>query len=192
MSRRREPVSWRASFFFLGIGAGFILAELLFVNLGTFLLGDPVVSLTLTLAGVLLSSGIGGLWAGRRPRGIGPACAAAALAIGLAAAGLMGFAPQVLGLPVWARGGVLLLALLPAGIFMGMPFPLAMQGMTRSPTAKAYGWAANGCASVVAAILSAQLAICAGFEWVLAAAAGSYGAAFLAARLHPLDRGTQA
>jgi hypothetical protein len=182
MPRRREPVSFRVSLFFLGIGAGFILAELLFVNLGTFLLGDPVVSLTLTLAGVLLSSGIGGLWASRRPRGIGPACRAAALAIALAAAGLMWFAPHVLGLPAWARGGVLLLAVMSAGVFMGMPFPLAMQQITPSPTAKAYGWAVNGCASVVAAILSAQIATSAGFEWVLAAAAGFYGVAFLAAR----------
>lgn len=181
MPRGREPVSLRASLFFLGIGAGFILAELLFVNLGTFLLGDPVISLTLTLAGVLLSSGIGGLWASRHPRGIGPACWAAALAIALAAAGLMGFAPLVLGLPAWARGGVLLLAVMSTGLFMGMPFPLAMQQIAPSPAAKAYGWAANGCASVVAAILSAQIAISAGFEWLLAAAVGSYGVAFLAA-----------
>jgi hypothetical protein len=181
ISRKKEKISFHGTIFFLGIGAGFMLAELLFVYLGTFLIGDPIVSLTLTLAGALVSSGLGGLWAGRRSPALLPASlAAAALMLGLAATSLMLFSSQVLALPAPGRYIALLLAVALPGFLMGMPFPLGMRHLAQSPPAKSYAWAANGCASVLASILSAQIAISAGFTWILAAAVLSYGVAFLA------------
>ncbi|MCK7507661.1 MAG: hypothetical protein MZV70_28865 [Desulfobacterales bacterium] len=86
ISRGKEKVSFHGTLFFLGIGAGFMLAELLFVYLGTFFMGDPVVSLTLTLAATLVSSGLGGLWAGRRnPILLRASLAAAPLVLSLTA-----------------------------------------------------------------------------------------------------------
>jgi hypothetical protein len=187
ISRKGDKISFHGTLFFLGIGAGFMLAELLFVYLGTFLMGDPVISLTLTLAGTLVSSGLGGLWAGRRSPAFLPAsAAAAALAFGLAAAGLILVSPRLLALPILGRGSVLLLAIMLPGFLMGMPFPLGMRHLTQRPSARAYAWAANGCASVLASILSAQIAISAGFECILAAAVASYGVAFLALLGSPL------
>jgi hypothetical protein len=191
ISRKKEKISLPGTLFFLGIGAGFMLAELFFVYLGTFFLGDPVVSLTLTLAGTLVSSGLGGLWAGRRTPALLPASlAAAALALGLAAASLMLFSSELLALPALARGSLLLLAVMLPGFVMGMPFPLGMRHLAQSPPAKSYAWAANGCASVLASILSAQIAISAGFAWVLAAAVLSYGVAFLAVLKTRLTNGS--
>jgi predicted membrane-bound spermidine synthase len=187
ISRKGDKISFHGTLFFLGIGAGFMLAELLFVYLGTFLMGDPVISLTLTLAGTLVSSGLGGLWAGRSSPAFLPASAAAsALAFGLAAAGLILVSPRLLALPILGRGSVLLLAIMLPGFLMGMPFPLGMRHLTQRPSARAYAWAANGCASVLASILSAQIAISAGFECILAAAVASYGVAFLALLGSPL------
>ena len=191
ISRKKEIISLSGTLFFLGIGAGFMLAELLFVYLGTFFLGDPVVSLTLTLAGTLVSSGLGGLWTGRRTPALLPASlAAAALALVLAAAGLMLFSSELLALPALARGSLLLLAVMLPGFLMGIPFPLGMRHLAQSPPAKSYAWAANGCASVLASILSAQIAISAGFAWVLAAAVLSYGVAFLAVLKTRLTNGS--
>jgi hypothetical protein len=145
------------------------------------LIGDPIVSLTLTLAGTLVSSGLGGLWAGRRSPALLPASlAAAALVLGLTATSLMLFSSQVLALPTPGRYIALLLVVALPGFLMGMPFPLGMRHLAQSPPAKSYAWAANGCASVLASILSAQIAISAGFAWILAAAVLSYGVAFLA------------
>jgi hypothetical protein len=190
ISRKKQKISLPGTLFFLGIGAGFMLAEMLFVYLGTFFLGDPVVSLTLTLAGTLVSSGLGGLWTGRRTPALLPASlAAAALALGLAAASLMLFSSELLALPALARGSLLLIAVMLPGFVMGMPFPLGMRHLAQSPPAKSYAWAANGCASVLASILSAQIAISAGFAWVLAAAVLSYGIAFLALLRTPLTMG---
>jgi hypothetical protein len=178
--RETQTLSWSAILFFLAIGAGFMFAELLFVYLGTFLLGDPVISLTLTLAGVLVSSALGGVVSDRGgPTRLRAAVAAAGLVSIVSAVGLMLAAPHLLALPAWARGGVLLAAAMLPAFWMGMPFPLAMRQMAINPPAKAYAWAANGCASVLASILSAQIAITAGLEWIAAAAFLSYGAAFL-------------
>jgi hypothetical protein len=190
ISRKKEKTAFHETLFFLGIGAGFMLAELLFVYLGTFFLGDPVVSLTLVLAGTLVSSGLGGLWTGRRSPALLPASlAAAALALGLAATSLILFSSELLALSALARGSLLLLAVMLPGFLMGMPFPLGMRHLAQSPPAKSYAWAANGCASVLASILSAQIAISAGFAWVLAAAVLSYGIAFLALLRTPLTMG---
>ncbi|HWR91663.1 MAG TPA: hypothetical protein VN300_04520, partial [Desulfobacterales bacterium] len=48
-TRGRIGGRYQALYFF-GIGAGFILAELLFIHAGTFLLGDPVISLAVVLS----------------------------------------------------------------------------------------------------------------------------------------------
>jgi hypothetical protein len=45
---------------------------------------------------------------------------------------------------------------------MGVPFPIALRKLAQHPPAKSYAWAANGCASVLGSILSAQIAIGAG------------------------------
>jgi hypothetical protein len=90
------------------------------------------------------------------------------------------FSSGVLALPALERGIVLLFAVTFSGFLMGMPFPLGMRHLAQSPPAKSYAWAANGCAAVLASILSAQIAISAGFAWILAAAVLSYGVAFLA------------
>ena len=54
---------FRQTVYFTGIGAGFILLEVFFIQHYTFLLGDPVISFALVLGGVLSASGAGGLFA---------------------------------------------------------------------------------------------------------------------------------
>ncbi len=181
MRNRAQRPRAAALLFFLAIGSGFMFAELLWVYAGTFLLGDPVISLTLVLAGVLVASGLGGLISQRfSPAALTRAAVAAALGIALAASALGIAAPALLALP-WAWRCLLLLAaaMLPA-IAMGMLFPLGMRWAAPHPSAKAYAWAVNGCASVLAAIGSAQLAISSGFHAIAAAAVISYLAAALA------------
>ncbi len=181
MRNRAQRPRAASLLFFFAIGAGFMFAELLWVYAGTFFLGDPVVSLTLVVAGVLVASGLGGLISERfSPAALKRSAAAAALGIALAATALWAAAASLLAMP-WAWRCLLLLAaaMLPA-IAMGMLFPLGMRWAVPHPSAKAYAWAVNGCASVLAAIASAQLAISAGFHAIAAAAVISYLAAALA------------
>ncbi|MGE5257570.1 MAG: hypothetical protein ACM3KE_12910 [Hyphomicrobiales bacterium] len=181
---RKDPAATRAStLYFWGIGTGFIFGELLLVHAGTFFLGDPVVSLALVLTVLLASSGLGGLWAHRHgPGAIKPALLASGLSLMAAASGLWIFAHQVLALDEPWRYAVLSLVVILPGLAMGVPFPLGMRFLMQRSVDRAFAWAVNGCASVLGAIATAQIAISAGFEWILAAAVISYGLAFFGVR----------
>jgi hypothetical protein len=97
----------------------------------------------------------------------------AGLALGAAAAWM----PD---LPWAGRCVLMLAAAMVPGFVMGMLFPLGMRFLAPRPADKAYAWAVNGCAAVLAAIGSAQLAISAGVHAIAAAAVVSYLAAALA------------
>ncbi|MCU0560544.1 MAG: hypothetical protein MUD16_10185 [Desulfobacterales bacterium] len=168
-------------FFFLSIGAGFMSAELFLVYAGTFFLGDPVLSLTLVAAGVLVAAGAGGLAAQRLgASALRGSAVAAVFCVALAALGLGAAAETLLALPWTGRCGLVLAAAMTPGFAMGMLFPLGMRFAAPRPADKAYAWAANGCAAVLAAIASAQLAIGIGIHAIAAAALLCYVAAALA------------
>ncbi len=161
--------------YFAGIGAGFMFAEMFFVYAGTFFLGAPVVSLALAVTTTLAASGLGGLWAERLgARALRPALAAAASGVVLAAVFLFFWAPWILALPEGWRRLVLCLAVAAPGFALGLPFPLGMRHLLDRPIDKTFAWAVNGCASVLAAILSAQLAISAGLPAIAFAAVLGY------------------
>jgi hypothetical protein len=66
------------------------------------------------------------------------------------------------------------------GVLMGLPFPLGLVWLERaSPGLVAWAWAVNGCASVIAAVLAAILALGSGFSQVLLLGAGFYTLAAL-------------
>ena len=68
-------------------------------------------------------------------------------------------------------------------VFRNVPFPGGLAWLReRAPGMIPWAWAVNGCASVLASILAALLALSAGFSWVLAAAALAYAGAWLVYR----------
>jgi hypothetical protein len=177
---RKGPRRPRAAglLYFFAIGAGFMFAELFWIYAGTFVLGDPVISLTVVVAGLLVASGAGGLASQRfgksalRPIGV-----TAVVLLALAALALGGTAGGLPLLPRAGRCALMLAAAAAPGFAMGMLFPLGMRFMAPRPADKAYAWAVNGCASVLAAIASAQLAISIGVHAIAAAAILFYLAA---------------
>jgi hypothetical protein len=57
---------------------------------------------------------------------------------------------------------------------MGMPFPIAIRCLLNSPVQRAYAWSVNGCASVLSAVMAAQVAISWGIAQVAAVGVVSY------------------
>ncbi len=76
--------------------------------------------------------------------------------------------------PLWGRLIVTILAFVPLGLLMGMPFPKGLALVEESPTLVAWAWGVNGATSVVASILAAILALSWGFSTVLAVGAVCY------------------
>ena len=81
---------------------------------------------------------------------------------------------RLIELPVTLNYLFAFLFLFPFGFIMGLPFPLGMRYLFDSPEQRAYGWAVNGCASVLASIVSAQIALSYGISHILACGAASY------------------
>jgi hypothetical protein len=81
------------------------------------------------------------------------------------------------GLSTIFRYLLCLLLLIPPGFLMGLPFPLGMQYLLNLPSQRAYAWTANGCASVLASVASAQIALSFGISEIIV---GSISAYFLA------------
>ena len=101
--------------------------------------------------------------------------------------GAFGLAPltdAVLGAPLAARVAVALMVLAPLGICLGMFMPLgigAVAHLTEFPREYvAWGWAVNGFASVVGAVLTTILAMTCGFQIVLLLALVVYLVALVA------------
>jgi hypothetical protein len=159
-----------------------MFVELYFIKAYTLLFGDPVISFTAVLAGILVFSGAGGFWSAR----IGPSAFwKGHLALIIVLSGtcfcLDAVVHRLLGLSQ-AIGYVLAMVfLMPCGILMGLPFPLGMQHLMKNPVQRTYAWATNGCVSVLAAIMSAQIALSRGIPAIMACAIFAYIVAFLSA-----------
>ena len=158
--------------FFIAIGLGFMLIETSQMQRLILVLGHPTYGLSVVLFALLLSSGIGSyLTAGvsegtdggvSRNRLLG-------LVVVLAVFGLI--TPPVtrwsqpMTTPVRVLAAVLLLC--PAGVMMGMAFPLGMKlASARERALTPWLWGLNGAASVLASVLG----VCIALTWTISAA----------------------
>jgi hypothetical protein len=134
-----------------------------------------VISFSVVVCGILIFSSLGGAWVQRKDKSVLkkalPALMAILLLTFLVLDPLVGY---LLGLRdiwqyVWA-----LLVLFPIGFLMGLPFTIGMRDFLASATQRAYAWSANGCASVITAIVSAQIALIFGISSILGCAIAAY------------------
>jgi hypothetical protein len=161
--------------YFLAVGAGFMFLELFFIKKYIFIFGDPVVSFTVVLSGILVFSGLGGYCSQRMGfQGLRYSLAALIAVLIIFFFGLDLFIYRILGLSVILRYVTAFLLLIPCGFLAGLPFPLGMRGLLQRPAQRAYAWATNGCASVLAAIVAAQIALGIGIPTILVCAAAAY------------------
>ncbi len=166
--------------YFALLGLGYLFVEIPLMQRFILFLDQPVYAFAAVLFGLLLSSGLGSAVASRLP--LRPALLLLAVAILLYPLVLpVGFA-RLLGWPLAARLAATVVALSPLGLLMGVPFPQGVAWLERrSPDLIPWAWGVNGCASVIASVLAAMLALSAGFSWVLVAGAACYGLAWLVA-----------
>ena len=183
----RKP---RSALYFASIGLGFIFFEITLIQRLTLFLGYPTYSLTVTLASILIFTGVGAFlstrWAGRPGRAVGMLFAAIALLTVFYQFGLPAATDALLGWPLAGRLAFAFIVLAPLGVCLGFFMPLglgAVAALTRFPREYvAWGWAVNGFASVVGAVLSTILAMTFGFRVVLFLALVAYAVAIVALR----------
>jgi hypothetical protein len=185
------PRKGTSAVYFLALGLGFMFFEITLIQRLILFLGYPTYSLTVTLASILVFTGIGALlserWAAHAAQAV-PVLLVALVA--LTAFYLWGLPPltdAALEWPLAPRVLVAFLVLAPLGLCLGHFMPLGLRAVSRTtphgPVYVAWGWAVNGFASVIGAVLTTMLAMTYGFRVVLVLALGVYLVALLALRV---------
>lgn len=180
-----EHPGWALLGFFSAIGLGFMLIEIALIQKLTLLLGHPAYALSVVLAALLVATGIGSLAApssGLSARGRALLACTVVAVLGAGAALWLGDVTGALLASGGAvRFGAALAVIAPLGLLMGVPFPAGLALVeVRGPRSLAWGWAANGCASVAGSALAMLVAMNVGFDAVFAFGSLSYLAAAVA------------
>jgi hypothetical protein len=179
---QRAPADrWLDLLYFGLLGVGYLFVEIPLIQRIILFLGHPAYAFTAVLFALLLFSGIGSAISSRVPLALALAALVALILLYMVV--LPSVFDALLGLPWAARLLSTALLLAPAGLLMGIPFPLGLQRFSdRMPDRVPWAWATNGAMSVVASVLSALLALSFGFLWVLLIGALCYAGAGLIAR----------
>ncbi len=185
------PSAGRHLAFFAALGAGFFLLEISAIQRLVLFLGHPTYSLTVTLVCLLVSAGLGSLFARRfdaRPeRALRGVAAAQAVAIAAFALGLEPLLDALLHLPLGGRVACAAAVLAPLGFVLGMPFPIGLARLRRlAPPLVPWALGVNGAAGVVASVVAVLVAMESGFRAVALLALGLYVAGALIATSGPL------
>lgn len=197
--RARWPSKYASMVYFSCLGAGFIMLELVFIQIFMKLVGYPVRTYALVIFTLLLGAGAGSLASGKI--GISPLARWSWPFVGILAYGTA-FAmthqrifDHFLAAPDEIRLVTAAILILPFGFFLGMPFPLGILALRGTPQgAVAWAWGLNGLFTVIGSLLSVVLAIAVGFRVTILAALLIYAVAFYAfsrLRLGALDVGAR-
>lgn len=171
--------------YFAGIGLGFMLIEMAFLQWLVVLLGHPTYSLSVVLFSLLLAGGIGSYLSSRFDPGAGSPgyLWAGGFSLLLLATGLA--VPHIAGIQAGAellpRILTAMALIVPLGVFMGTAFP---RGMTlcqsRCAHLASWLWGINGATSVTGSVLAVIIALEWGISAVFWVGTAGYLTAFLA------------
>ena len=183
----RKP---RSALYFACLGLGFMFFEITLIQRLTLFLGYPTYSLTVTLASILIFTGVGALLSGRvkeqASRVLPWLLGAIAVLTAFYLFALPPLTDAMLGWPLLARVLIAFVFLAPLGICLGMFMPLGIGAVASLTTHQseyvAWGWAVNGFASVIGSVLTTILAMAFGFNTVLALALIVYAVALFTLR----------
>lgn len=175
--------------YFVAIGVGFVVLELVTVQRFVLFLGFPTYALSVVLLALLVSTGVGSRLAGRPsdPRRV----LLVALGVGCALMSVAAFALQpllraIIALPFPWRVATAIALITPFGVCMGTAMPIGLRRIEGLyPGALPFAWGINGIASVVASVLAIAVAILLGFTIATLVAAACYGIALAHAALGP-------
>jgi hypothetical protein len=166
-----------ALLYFALLGLGYLFVEIPLLQRFILYLGQPAYSFGVVVAALLAASGLGSRYLSARL----PLRLALPLIAGLVVVYpwlLTGLFDLTLPLPFAGRVAITIIAILPLGALLGVPFPAGLVRLDSSrPGLIPWVWAVNGCASVISAVLAAMIALTWGFAVVLWAAAAAYGLA---------------
>lgn len=165
--------------YFSGLGFGFIMIEIVIIQLFSLLLGQPIYTFAVVLAALLLFTGLGAYISGRFKNNTRKYLRTSMLvlcALVVAASFLLPpLLQSAIALPDSVRIILTIVLILPLGILLGIPFPSGIQLVNqRSPAFIPWAWGVNGFFTVIGSVVAVILGMMIGFQAVLWIAAGIY------------------
>ncbi|MGZ6963234.1 MAG: hypothetical protein ACXVKA_03360 [Acidimicrobiia bacterium] len=196
---RSLPGKGISAVYFAALGLGFMFFEITMIQRLVRFLGYPTYSLTVTLASILVFTGIGALVSKRFAdrRWLMPVLLVVLFAITMFYEfGLNSLTDSLLDQSLAIRVIVSLIVLAPLGFCLGMFMPLGLSLVARlsehADEYIAWSWAVNGFFSVIGSVLTTILSMSYGFNTVQYLALVVYGIAALAfTRIAAVARRTQ-
>ncbi len=165
--------------YFAALGAGFIIVELIMIQLFMKLIGYPLYTYSAMVFALLISAGIGS-WSSEK-MGISPQNR---WTLPFVMTVVLGMVLVLVHQPVFdlflqsslpVRVLVSVLMVFPLGFFMGMPLPLGIMSITvEKRSAIPWAWAMNGLFTVVGGFLSVIISIFYGFQVTIMVALAVY------------------
>ena len=168
------PFLW----YFLCLGAGYILIQVALIQKFVLLLGHPTYALTVIIFSMLVASGAGSYFS-RRIAGddarLVRVLAAVAIVVAILAFSAAPLAASAAGWPLLAKMAVTAASIAPAAFLMGMPFPSGLRRLERrhAPSIR-WAWSLNAAASVMGSAAAIVLAIYLGLRATLLIGAALY------------------
>jgi len=157
--------------YFSLIAAGYFFIEMPMIQKMILFLGHPSYSLSVTIAGLLIFSGIGALFSERlfpEKKRILYASFFIVLITGLYLVCMDDVFALLISYPIDQKIAFTLIIIAPLGFFMGIPFPCALAILKKKDAfSLAWAWGINGFFSVVSILLATILAIIYGFKIVI-------------------------
>ncbi len=183
------PAKATSAVYFAALGLGFMFFEITMIQRLVLFLGYPTLSLTVTLAAILTSTGVGALLSRRLAGDPGRAMPFVLGVLALLTVFYLFALPglltgSLLEMSVGVRIGVSIVVLFPLGLCLGMFMPLGLVRVgaltEHGEEYVAWAWAVNGFFSVIGSVLTTILSMSLGFRTVQGLAFAVYVIAAIA------------
>jgi hypothetical protein len=154
----------RFLWYFIFIGAGYILIQVALVQKFVLFLGHPTYALTVIIFSMLISSGLGSFFSQRitaeSKTRLARVLALVAVLVAVLAAAVSPVLGAGVGLPLPVKIVISVLMIAPAGFLMGIPFPTGLRRLEslHEPSVR-WAWSLNAAASVVGSVGAIVFAI---------------------------------
>lgn len=182
--RERWPNKITSLGYFACLGGGFIIVELVFIQIFMKLIGFPLHTYSAVVFSLLIAAALGSLFSDRI--GITPQRKWLVPFIGTIGAVVLftllypAYFKVFLAYSTWWRVLAAVVLILPVGFFMGMCFPIGILAISRQPEgAIAWAWGMNGLFTVIGGIISVLVSLFIGFQMTLLVGALIYMIALL-------------
>lgn len=167
-------------FYFSSLGMGFIMVEVVFIQLFKKLIGYPTHTFVVVICSLLISAGIGSAFSKKFVEFLNGKLYY--IFVIIITYGLIftffyeNLFFEFLGKTLTVRIMIAILMIAPLGFFLGMPFPLGILGLSgKNVRAIPWAWAINGFFTVVGGLITILISILMGFSVVLYLAFIVYG-----------------